>query len=426
MSGADCRAVNLCHHPSDRSPIPQGGGVPQATVTAKNGSTGLKQNAETNESSDYALVNLPPGTYTITVSKDGFTTASSSNNRLFIDQKLRLNLQLTIGEVSATVDISAEAPVLQTQTTETSQVVETKRISDLPLLGRNFLDLTRLSPGVTNGQGGNTSNISVNGQRELGNSVIVDGVEVTGNRNNDTGLSPSVDSVQEFKIQTSAYAPEFGKASGAVISIQTKQESNAFHGSVYEFFRPTETAARPFFATQRGNLKQNNFGCTIGGPIVKNKLFFFFSYEGTRSNNSFNYLDSVPPLGQIRFLANGDVDLSGLRDPTTGKQVPIFDPVFFNNNFYAQQFAGNTIPANRVSAAGRSVLQKLFPTPTQAGIFNGYYSNFPVSQTYRYDQNKYETKIDYNISSTDRLAFGYHYTPYNYLQGRQIRGKNSS
>lgn len=401
----------------------QGSAVSQASVTAKNEANGLTQNAETNENGDFALVNLPPGSYTVTVSKNGFTTAVSNSNRLFIDQKLRLNLQLTVGEVSATVEVSAEAPLLQTQTTETSQVVETKRISDLPLLGRNFLDLTRLSPGVANGQGGNTLNISVNGQRELGNSVIVDGIEVTGNRNNDTGLSPSVDSVQEFKIQTSAYAAEFGRASGAVVSIQTKQGSNEFHGSVYEFFRPSQTAARTFFATERGNLKQNNFGGTVGGPIIKNNLFFFFSYEGVRSNNSFNYLDSVPPLNQVRFLANGDVDLSSLRDPATGNQVPIFDPVFFNNNYYAEQFPGNIIPANRVSAAGRAVLQRLFPNPTQAGTFNGYYSNFPVSQTYRYDQNKYETKIDYNISTSDRLAFGYHYTPFNYTQGDRYAGR---
>lgn len=400
----------------------QGAAVPQATITAKNEASGLTQNTQTNENGDFVLVNLPPAAYTLTVSKDGFATAVSGGNRLFIDQRLRVNLQLAIGEVSATVNVSAESPLLQTQTTETSQIVETKRISDLPLLGRNFLDLTRLSPGVANGQGGNTLNISVNGQRELGNSVIVDGIEVTGNRNNDTGLSPSVDSVQEFKIQTSAYAPEFGRAAGAVISIQTKQGGNEFHGSVYEFFRPSQTAARTFFATERGNLKQNNFGGTIGGPIVKNKLFFFFSYEGVRSNNSFNYLDSVPPLNQIRFLPNGDVDLSGLRDPATGNQIPIFDPVFFNNNYYAQQFAGNIIPANRVSAAGRAVLQRLFPNPTQAGTFNGYYSNFPVSQTYRYDQNKYETKIDYNISSKDRLAFGYHFTPYNYQQGDRFAG----
>lgn len=401
----------------------QSAAVPQATVTAKNENTGLTQTVQTNESGDYALVNLPPDLYVITVTKDGFSTTVSSNNKLEIGQKLQLNIQLAVGAISETVNVTAEAALLQTQTTETSQVVETKSINDLPLLGRDFLGLTLLSNGVVSGQGGNQLNIAVNGQREFSNSVVIDGIEVTGNRNNDTGLSPSVDSVQEFRIQTSAYAAEYGKASGASVLIQTKAGSNRFNGSVYEFFRPTETAARPFFATERGDLKQHNFGGTIGGPIIKDKLFFFFSYEGRRTRDSFNFLDAVPPIGQIRFLPNGDADLSGLRDPLTGNQVPIFDPEFYAVNFYAEQFPGNIIPANRVSPAGRAILQQLFPTPTTSGILNGYYNNFPVSQSYRYDSNKIEPKIDYNISDKDRLVFSYKYTPFDYTIGDRFAGR---
>lgn len=404
----------------------QGAAVPQATVTAKNESTGLNQNVETNDNGEYSLSNLPPGLYTITVSKDGFTTALTNENRLQIDQKLRLNIQLTVGAVSETVNVTTEALQLQTQTTETSQVVETKSISDLPLLGRNFLDLTRLSTGVVSGGGGNQLNIAVNGQREFSNSVVIDGIEVTGNRNNDTGLSPSVDSVQEFKIQTSAYAAEYGKASGASVLIQTKPGTNEFHGSLYEFFRPTGTAARPFFATQRPNLKQHNFGGTIGGPIVKDNLFFFFSYEGSRSRNSFDFLDAVPPVQYVKFLPSGDADLSGLIDPLTGNQIPIFDPVYLNNDFYIpQQFPGNIIPANRVSRAGRAILQQLFPKPTilsGTDTLRGYYNNFPVSQPYRYDSNKYEAKVDYNISDSDRLAVSYKLTPYKYSTGDRFGG----
>lgn len=401
----------------------QSAAVPQATVTAKNENTGLTQTVQTNENGEYSLINLPPDLYTITVTKGGFTTTVSNNNKLEIGQKLQLNIKIAVGNISETVNVTAESPLLQTQTTETSQVVETKRISDLPLLGRNFLDLTFLSPGVVSGQGGNQLNIAVNGQREFSNSVVIDGIEVTGNRNNDTGLSPSVDSVQEFRIQTSAYAAEYGKSSGAKVLIQSKQGTNEFRGSVYEFFRPSNTSARSFFATERGDLQQHNFGGTIGGPIVNDKLFFFFSYEGRRTRDSFNYLDSVPPLGQIRFLANGDADLSGLIDPITGNQVPIFDPAFYAVNFYSQQFAGNIIPANRVSPAGRAILQQLFPTPSTSGILNGYYSNFPVSQSFRYNSNKAETKIDYNISDTDRLVFSHKYTPFDYVTGDRFADK---
>ena len=243
---------------------PREAAVPQALVTAKNDETGLTQETATNENGDFVLPNLPPGSYTMTVAKSGFSKTMSSGNKLVIDQKLRLDLQLSIGDLAETVSVTAEAPLLQTQSTETSQVVETKRITDLPLLGRNFLDLTRLSAGVTSGEGGNNTNIAVNGQREFANSIVVDGVEVSANRNNDTSLRPSVDSVQEFKIQTSAYAPEFGKAAGAVVTIQTKSGSNAFHGSLYEFFRPGATAARPFSFTDSPQdvpkLQQHNFG----------------------------------------------------------------------------------------------------------------------------------------------------------------------
>jgi hypothetical protein len=127
---------------------------------------------------------------------------------------------------------------------DTGQVIETREILNLPLLGRNVLDLTRLTTGVSNGGGGNSDNLSVNGQREFANSVVLGGIEVTGNRNNDASITPSVDAVQEFKVVTSAYAAEFGRASGAVVLLETKPGGNAFHGSLYDFYRPNVTAAR--------------------------------------------------------------------------------------------------------------------------------------------------------------------------------------
>ena len=400
----------------------QQGVVIGATVSAKNEQTGIVRSGQTNSEGEYSLTNLPPGAYTITIVQQGFNTSVSSDNRLEIDQKLRLDVALTVGNVSETISVTMENPLLQTQNSETSQVVDTRRIADLPLLGRNFLDLTRMTTGVTTGGGGNNTNIAVNGQREFGNSIQVDGVEITANRNNDTNVRPSVDAVQEFKVSTSAYAAEFGRAAGAVIAIQTKSGGNSFHGSAYEFFRPGATAARSFFSPARSGLQQHNFGGTLGGPIIKDKTFFFASYEGVRLRDTISYVDSVPPINQIRFLANGDVDLSQLRDPITGNPIPIFDPNFYAVNFFSEQFPGNIIPANRVSAAGRAILQNFFPPPNTAGTLNGYFSNYVVSQPYRFNSNTVDLRVDHNFSSNDRLSATYHYVPFNILSQDRFAG----
>jgi hypothetical protein len=401
---------------------PQQGVVVGAAVSATNEQTGIVRTAQTNGEGEYALTNLPPGLYTVTIVQQGFTTSVSSDNKLEIDQKLRLDVSLTLGSVSEQVSVTADAPLLQTQNSETSQVVDTRRIADLPLLGRNFLDLTRMTTGVTTGGGGNNTNIAVNGQREFGNSIQVDGVEITANRNNDTNVRPSVDAVQEFKVSTSAYAAEFGRAAGAVISIQTKSGGNTFHGSAYEFFRPGATAARSFFSPARSGLNQHNFGGTIGGRIIKDRTFFFASYEGVRLRDTIAYVDSVPPLGQINFRPNGDVDLSGLKDPITGNQIPIFDPDFYAVNFFSQQFPGNVIPANRVSAAGRAILQNFFPKPNATGSLNGYFSNYVVSQPYRFRANTVDLRLDHNFSNSDHLSTTYHYVPFNILSQDRFAG----
>ena len=307
-----------------------------------------------------------------------------------VDEQLRIDVALAIGDFTDVVTVVARTPLLQTQSVATGEVIEERQIHDLPLLGRNFLELTRLTAGTAVGQGGNTLNLAVNGQREFGNSVVVDGIEVTGNRNNDTGVRPSVDAVQEFKVVTSAYAPEFGRAAGGVIAIQTRSGSNQLSGSVFEFYRPTETAARSFFSAEGPGLKQHIFGATAGGPLRRNRTFFFAAYEGSRHDDRFAYLDSVPPRDQIRVLPNGDVNLSGLVDPFTGRMIPIFDPVDYATNFVPQQFPGNVIPANRISKAGLSVLRQLFPAPNRPGEGNGWLNNYAVAQAFEQDIDTFD------------------------------------
>ena len=317
---------------------------------------------------------------------------------------------------------------------ETGAVIDSQQIVDLPLLGRNFLQLSLLAPGVVNGEGGNTLNLSVNGQREFANSVLIDGVEATANRNNDTNLRPSVDAVEEFKVATSDYSAQFGRAAGGVISIETKAGTNRFHGDAYEFYRPNATAADNYSfsgAGQSPNLNQNNFGGTFGGPIIKDKTFFFVSYEQERLRNTITYLDSVPPQNQLIFNPDGSVDMSGLLDPGIGQPLPIFNVAFYAQNFYSQQFPGNVIPAcpanfvpdgSCVSPAGLAVLQDFFPKPNLPGTDFGYYNNFLVNAPYAYNGKTFSTRGDQEFSKKDSLSVVYHYGSFNDLQNDPFYG----
>ena len=385
-----------------------GAAIPNAQVVAHEQETGVERKVVSEANGDYVLNALPPGTYVIMAQGAGFRPARVGAFRLNIDQKARIDVKLQVGDVNTSITVTDQLPVLQTQGAETGGVVGDRELQDLPLISRDFTDLLRLIPGVVSGGGGNQLNISVNGQREFTNSVQVNGNEVTSNRNNDLTLRPSVDATQEFKIVTSDYAPEFGRAAGGAVIIQTKSGTNNLHGGAYEFFRPNNTAANPRFAAAgtRPILKQHTFGATLGGPIRKDKTFLFGAFEGFRLINAFSYALPVPTTNQVVFKANGDADLSGLKDPYTGKTIPIFDPAFFAANFYTQQFANNVIPAARVSPAGRRILQQLFPAPQN----NNFFGNFNVNQRYEQAQNTGNLRIDQSFSAKDRVYLTYDVT----------------
>ena len=413
---------------------PTGAVVLGAHVTATNQDTGAVYATETNSSGDYVILNVPPGIYSVSATKSGFETASTKGITLVIDQKAGMDFALVVGAVSVVATVTAEAPLLQTQSVETGEVIESKQILDLPLLGRNFLDLARLTSGVSSGSGGNTLNLSVNGQREFANSVVIDGVEATANRNNDTNLRPSVDAVEEFKVATSDYSAEYGRAAGGVVSIQTKGGANEVHGDVYEFYRPNATAADNYSfggAGQSPNLSQHNFGGTLGGPIKKQKSFFFFSYEQERLRNTITYLDSVPPQNQITYNPDGSVDLSRLLDPGNGLPTQIYNPAFYAQNFYSQLFPGNVIPAcpasfapdgSCVSPAGLAVLQNFFPMPNLTGTDYGYYNNYLVNSPYAFNGRTGSGRFDQDFSAKDRLSVVYHYGDFNSMTDDPFHG----
>jgi outer membrane receptor protein involved in Fe transport len=390
---------------SGRVVDPAGSVVREAQVSIRNVDKGIITTATTNESGEFTEIAMPPDRYAITIEKSGFDRATIPLFKLDIDQKTHFNVPLKIGAISTNVEVNDSAPIMQLQGAETGQVIGTNEIENLPIEGRDFSGLLLLVPGVVSGGGGNNLNISVNGQREFSNSVQLNGVEVTGNRNNDTNMRPSPDAIQEFKLVTSTYAPEFGRASGGAVLIQTKSGANAIHGSTYYFGRPTATAANDPFAVPGSSptLTQKIYGVTIGGPIIKDKAFFFLAYEGNRQKSSTSYAGITPPTNQVVFDANGDADLSGLLDPYTGNQIPIFNPYFFETNYYAQQFPGNIIPANLVSPAGKKILQQLFPTPENGSFF----TNFNVEQFYTDNNNVANLRTDYTFSQNNRIYLTY-------------------
>ena len=419
---------------------PSKSSVPDAKADATNQSTGVMYSSTTDGLGDYAILNLPPGTYTVAITKTGFDTVSIGDVLIAVDQKQLLDFQMTVGAVNTVVTVTSAPTMLQTETASTGEVIQTQDILNLPLLGdpnRNFYSLTALTAGVAPGAGNtNSFNFAINGQREYSNSVLVDGVETTTNRTQDITVTPSVDAVQEFKVLTSAYSAQYGRAAGGVVSVETKSGANAYHGDVYEFNRPSFGAAEQFSFGAKGipsQLNLNNYGGTLGGPIKKNKAFFFGSYEEYRQTNPYTSLDSVPPSNQIQFLPNGDIDFSNMLDPgspanPSATNPPIYIKLFDPNVSAAcfatcsAPFPNDTIPADRVSKAGLNTLMDFFPKPNLPGVDNGWYRNFQGDTPTSTNGRNADGRFDLNISSKDRLAVVYHYNSQSILDDSPFYG----
>ncbi len=403
-----------------------------ASITAQNELTGVTYPGDSDDQGNYSVYGLPPGPYSVFVKKDGFQTTTIKSVLITIDQKQLLNFGLKVGTTTTVVTVTTAPTMLQTQSTETGEVIRSNDILNLPLLGRTFYDLTALTAGVVSNNNMNAFGYQVNGQREYANSIQIDGVESTTNRTQDITVVPSVDAVEEFKVSTSAFSAEFGKSAGADVSIQTKAGTNQWHGDLYEFFRPNFTAARNYgflgIKTPPSTLKQHNYGGTLGGPIKRDKTFFFISYEGTHKNDAndgvFNTLPGVctpsvtVPNCQINVLADGSVDLSKLIDPLAGgygvpagQVIPIFDPAVSFNSYggSAQQFAGNIIPASEVSKAGLNTALNFFAQPNRAGTLNGWFNNYQYHYPVTYRKKQADARLDHNFSQKDRLSAVFHY-----------------
>jgi hypothetical protein len=419
-----------------------------ATIIATDEAKGVTFSAITDAVGNYTLLNLPPGMYSVKVTAPGFAGTEYTHAALLIDQHMTLNFSLKVGATSASVEVSEAPPVLQSSSAEVGTVIGGNDIVDLPLAGRNFYALTMLVPGVVTGSSSiNALNLSVSGQRSYSNSVQMDGIETTTNRTQDVTVTPNVDSVDQFKVVTAAYNAEFGNAAGGVIAIQTKAGGNAFHGDAYEFFRPNFMTARqtiPGVNTPQPapTLKQHNFGGTVGGPIKKDRSFFFVAYEGMRQHDAFSDVTSTIPFGPngindpnglFYIDGNGNANFSNLVDPYAGRSGvgpdgnpypaagtvdKIFDPVT-DNAWWPTQFPNNVIPASRISPAGLNAMKNFFPQPNLPGIDNGWFRNYqawaPTSNT----TNQIDSRFDQVITSKDRLYAVYHWQANNILDEDQ-------
>src|SRR5580704_3707650 len=298
---------------------PSGAAIAGAKVTVNNTDTGLTRTTATTEAGLYDFPDLPVGTYDLTVEKQGFSSVKRTGVRLAVGGVATIDTPLQIGTTQETVSVTAETPVVETTRSQTSTVITSQAVADLPINGRNFLDFTVLTPGVERDPT-RTGDLSFGGQRGTSNSLLVDGSDAnnvffgqsTGRAG--TGRNPysfSEDAVQEFQVNANSYGAEIGRAGGGVINVITKSGTNDFHGTAFEFFRDKSMNANQWENNRRGIPKRayhfNQFGGNFGGPIVKNKAFFFFDYDGQRNNEPITVIPAAAapsdPLSQQAFAS---------------------------------------------------------------------------------------------------------------------------
>jgi hypothetical protein len=364
-----------------------GGALPRATVIAEQAQTGQKFTTTTNSSGQYLLAQLPIGIYTLKVSATNFKQSVESNVEVHIGDSLRHDFTVQIGGANETVVVEATTGDVQPESAEIKDVVLGRQIVNLPLKTREFLDLAMLSQGVVRPPGGTRGDamqqagtlVNVLGQRSGHNLYLIDGATVTDEHFNNMVVAPSVDSISEFNIQKTSYAPEFGGKSGAVINVVTKSGSNELHGSLFEFVRNDIFDAKNFFDSQTAPIppfRQNQFGGSVGGPVIKNRTFFFADYEGQRVRKSLTSTFSVP-TGAMRTG-----DFTGL--PT------VYDPDG------RQPFPGNRIPVANLDPVATALLANI-PHPNLPGVAQ----NLLVSGGQRVNSNNASTKLDHQFSAND-------------------------
>ena len=425
--------------------------VPNAKVVLLNTDQGITLEATTGTSGEYSFSPVRIGNYSVTVTAEGFQKTTQSHLTVAVSQQLQVNVSLILGSANQTVEVTTAPPQLQTADASVGQVIGEKSVNSLPLNGRNFTFLAQLSAGVNTPQADTRGNaasgaFTANGLRPAQNNYLLDGIDNNSNAVdflNGTNfiILPPVDAIQEFKVQTSNFSAEFGRSAGAVMNASIKSGTNNIHGAVWEFFRNDILDAADYFeTTHKGELRQNQFGASIGGPIIKNKIFFFGDYEGLRrvqgntqsgvsvptaAERASNYSDLSDIIGGTprADALNRQIVPGTVLDPATTRAVTagVVDPVtgivspttgYVRNPFGLGTCAGaavnaptpaacpglNQLPAGRLDANAIKLLN-LFPNPTSGGIA----SNFVSSPNLYEHRNQFDVRGDYNISEKNQI-----------------------
>jgi len=389
-----------------------GGGIPGATITAEQAQTGQKFTTVTNSSGQYLLAQLPIGGYSLKVGARSFKQAVLSNVEIHVGDRLRHDFALEIGDASETVVVEADAGGVQPESAEIKDVIQRRQIIALPLKTRQFLDLAMLSEGVVRPPGGTRGDamqqagtlVNVLGQRSGHNLYLIDGATVTDEHFNNMVIAPSIEAISEFNIQKTSYAPEFGGKSGAVINVVTRSGSNELHGSLFEFVRNDIFDAKNFFESPGAPIppfRQNQLGGSLGGPVIRNRTFFFISYEGQRVRKSLTQSFSVP-TAQMR--SGNFASLAMIYDPSTAA------------GGMRQPFPGNQIPVQSLDPLATALLANV-PFPNLPGVAQ----NLLATASQRIDTNNYSARLDHQFSSSDNA-----YARFSLFDARQFDPFGSS
>jgi outer membrane receptor protein involved in Fe transport len=394
-----------------------GAAVPNVSVQITNEGTSAARQATTDASGNYTFPSLPSGVYTVQAELKGFRTEVENGVKLDVNQTLRVDMSLKVGDVTERVEVSATAAQLQTDTSTVATTMDNKKVVELPLNGRSFTQLTVLVPGAVGTGAGiyqsSGTTVSVSGLRSENNNYTLDGVN-----NNETffksyGVQPSIDAIQEFKVQTNITSAEFGTGAGANVNVVTKSGTNEFHGAAYEFHRDNHLSTSDYFINKAGLTKpifrQNQFGGVLGGPIKKNTTFFFVNYDGLRFSQGQSILSIVPTQAQL----SGNLSLDALGNPAP----QIYDPAttrVVNGVKIRDPFAGNIIPANRIDPAMTEYARIFLPAPntnvngnnyinTSANVNNGNQGMIRVDQRFGNNNTltgRYNINDSHNIQPT--------------------------